>query len=348
MSSVNYRVATAVQLTEPPPSVPSLLYPYLAFIPDWAECCETIRVPKVQGWGDEYASSSRSDQSPLLNLAQGVPRDAPHPLVLEHLSQTSSDPTNARYGPILGEPSLRSGYAREIRHQYQLQGDESSVTAEDVAITTGCNMAFLTLLMVLCPPGSSVLLPMPSYFSHTMSLSIQSLKPVYIPSDPSEDFKPSLSSARSYLENHTKEEDPRMIALVSPNNPTGAVYPPDELRKWYNLARELKVALVIDEPYRHFVTNDDGNAGRKPHRLFEEHDWRETLISIGSFSSTFLRLCFHSVLTYCRGISDTRTPVGVCHRFPSSHEIDRDCLWLYAGDWFSVQNRFEYIVNTER
>lgn len=153
-------------------------------------------------------------------------------------------------------------------------------------------MAFLALLMVLCPPGSSVLIPIPNYFSHTMSISIQSLKPVFIPCTPSPAFTPSLTAAREYLSNHPKDEKPRMIALVTPNNPTGAVYPPEELKKWYDLAKEYKVALVVDETYRDFVEGEDGEGRGRPHRLFEEEDWRGTFVSLGSFSSAwhFLQL----------------------------------------------------------
>lgn len=244
---------------------------------------DTCSIPKAQGWGAEYASSSLASSLPLLDLSQGVPRSAPHPTVLEALSRSSSDPAAARYGSILGEASLRSAVAEEVRVQYHLEA--THITPEDVGITTGCNMAFLSLLMVLCPPGSSVLITLPNYFSNTMSISIQSLKPVYIPCEPSPTFTPSLQAARDYLSN-PRGENPRMIALVSPNNPTGAVYPHEELKKWYDLAKEFKVALVVDETYRDFVAGPDGKAGSVPHRLFEEEDWRGTFVSLGSFSST--------------------------------------------------------------
>ena len=174
--------------------------------------------------------------------------------------------------------------AEEVRAQYDLQRD--LVTGQDVGITTGCNMAFLVLLMTLCPPGSSVLLPLPSYFNHTMSLSLQSLNPVYIPGDPARHFAPSIDAARAYL-SAQGNGDPRMISLVTPNNPTGAVYSPEELKEWYDLAKEFKVALVLDETYRDFVVDGHGRAGGVPHRLFEEEDWRGTLISLGSFSSVW-------------------------------------------------------------
>ncbi|CAD6574667.1 MAG: hypothetical protein TREMPRED_001194, partial [Tremellales sp. Tagirdzhanova-0007] len=257
MSPLNYSMASAVAETEAPP------------------------IPKAQAWGETYASSSLSTSRPLLDLSQGVPLAAPHPTVLEAISRTSSDPASARYGPIMGESSLRSALAEEIRLNYRL--DHKQVVADDVCITTGCNMAFLTLLMAVCPPGSAVLLPLPSYFNHTMSLSLQSLKPVYIPCQPDSTFTPSLDAARAYLSD-PKGEPPRMITLVTPNNPTGAVYEPEELKRWYDLAKEFKVALVVDETYRDFVEGSGDEAGGWPHRLFEEEDWRGTLVSLGSFS----------------------------------------------------------------
>ncbi|WVQ83575.1 hypothetical protein IAT38_005716 [Cryptococcus sp. DSM 104549] len=268
MSDLNFAVAPAVQATEAPP------------------------IPKAQAWGREYASSSLASNSPPLDLSQGVPRAAPHPSVLEALASASSDPLAARYGPILGEPALRAAVAEEIRVQYDLgeeaEGSGSGLKAEDVAITTGCNMAFLSLLMVLCPPGkSSVLLPLPAYFNQSMSLSLQSVKPVYIPCEPTNKFKASLPAARAFLSSPKEGEvEPKMIVLVSPNNPTGVVYSHKEIKEWYELAKEFKVALVLDETYRDFVEGPDGLRG-VPHKLFEEADWRGTLVSLGSFSKGY-------------------------------------------------------------
>ena len=155
-------------------------------------------------------------------------------------------------------------------------------------------MAYLAVLMVLCPPGSSILLPLPAYFNITMSCSLQNVKPVYIPSLPEEGFKPSLEGARKHLEND-KDKKIRMIVLITPNNPTGAVYTAEELERWYDLAKEYKIALMLDETYRDFVEDtetgtEEGASGNKagrgrPHRLFERDDWRRTLISISSMSS---------------------------------------------------------------
>jgi aspartate/methionine/tyrosine aminotransferase len=165
-------------------------------------------------------------------------------------------------------------------------------------------MAFLVILMALCPPNtSSVLLPLPTYFNNAMSLSLQSVKPIYIPCDPDNSFSASLPAAKTYLAK-AKEEDGevkvRMIVLVTPSNPTGAVYTPEELMEWYNLAKEYGVALVLDETYRDFVEGI-------PHGLFGLEDWRSTLISIGSFSSVLGYLSGMMWWLMIRGVSNTWT-----------------------------------------
>jgi len=162
-------------------------------------------------------------------------------------------------------------------------------------------MAFLVLLMVLCPPGSKAMLALPAYFNQAMSCSLQSVTPIYIPSLPNEHFKPSLQGARQYLEKDLQREI-RMITLVTPSNPTGTVYTPEELLEWYNLAKEFKVALILDETYRDFVGDDRSSA---PHNLFELDGWGETLISIGSMSSkSHTKL---KTLLRIRGVSYTWT-----------------------------------------
>lgn len=237
-----------------------------------------LSIPRAQAWAAIYRSSHEVTTSPVLDLSQGVPRAPPHPLLLEALAKTSSDPSSAKYGPILGEPSLRSALANEFNDLYHLK---KGLSVDEIAITTGCNMAFLVLLMVLCPPGSKALLPLPAYFNHSMSCSNQSVTPVYIPCLPDQAFKPSLRGARKYLERDVKREI-RVIVLVTPSNPTGSVYTPEELLEWYVMAKEFKVALVLDETYRDFVGD-----GRKsaPHNLFAQEGWGNTLISIGSMSS---------------------------------------------------------------
>ena len=75
----------------------------------------------------------------------------------------------------------------------------------------------------------------------------------------------------------------RAVVLISPNNPTGAVYPPEVVRAIFRLCRERGVALVLDETYRDFLSD----AGTKPHGLFDEPDWQGTLVDFTASPNPF-------------------------------------------------------------
>jgi aspartate/methionine/tyrosine aminotransferase len=75
----------------------------------------------------------------------------------------------------------------------------------------------------------------------------------------------------------------KALTLVSPNNPTGAVYPQELLGQIYALCRANGTWLILDETYRDFLPN----AGDAPHGLFGEADWPSHLIQLYSFSKSF-------------------------------------------------------------
>lgn len=78
-------------------------------------------------------------------MSQGVPGSAPAKPVLESLSKVAGTHEAAKYGPILGEPRLRTALAEELRFKYGIGAEQ--LGDNEVGITTGCNMAFLVLLM---------------------------------------------------------------------------------------------------------------------------------------------------------------------------------------------------------
>ena len=81
----------------------------------------------------------------------------------------------------------------------------------------------------------------------------------------------------------------RAIVLVSPNNPSGAEYPAEVLRAFYDLAQSRGIALIVDETYRDFDSREGA-----PHDLFTDPDWGDTLIHLYSFSKAY-RLTGHRV-----------------------------------------------------
>ncbi|KAF9790293.1 PLP-dependent transferase [Thelephora terrestris] len=230
-------------------------------------------IPLVKAWGGRYQPTPTQ---PLIDMSQGVPDSPPPKLLLDAIGSYGSSESTCSYTDIAGEASMRSTLAHEMRVVY---GDHIDLTSDDIVLTAGCNMAFVAVIMALADPGDQVILPVPWYFNHKMALEMLGVEAIPLATHPSTGFQPKVEDCRSLLTDRTKA-----IALVSPNNPTGAVYAPDLLRAFAALAKSRDIALILDETYRDFITND------VPHHLFEpskDWDWRSTLIHLFSFSKSY-------------------------------------------------------------
>jgi aspartate/methionine/tyrosine aminotransferase len=75
----------------------------------------------------------------------------------------------------------------------------------------------------------------------------------------------------------------RAIVLVSPNNPTGAIYPPEVISRFHALCLRRGMVLVVDETYRDFLDP----VGARPHDVLSKGSWRGSFISLYSFSKTY-------------------------------------------------------------
>jgi aspartate/methionine/tyrosine aminotransferase len=216
------------------------------------------------------------DRRPLLNLSQAAPVDPPPEPLREAMAEmVRSEPDTHLYGPVLGLPALRS----EIAWRWSaLYGGE--IRPEEVAITAGCNQAFCTAIATAAAPGDAVMLPYPWYFNHKMWLDLAGLETVPLPCGPG--MVPDPEAARARLTPRT-----RAIVLVTPNNPTGAEYPPETVAAFARLARERGALLILDETYRDFRAADG-----RPHELFADPSWRDWLVHLYSFSKAF-RLTGH-------------------------------------------------------
>ena len=209
---------------------------------------------------------------PLIDLSQAVPGYPPALEMRKHLGELLLDPAMHGYTPILGLPALRETYAAHLSSFYGAR-----IGADEVGITSGCNQAFCLALMSIAQAGDQVILPRPHYFNHDMWMRMQGVEPVSL------DFRPG-SGAVPHVEDAEKLIGPRTraIVLISPNNPTGAVYPRATIHAFYELAKKHGIALLLDETYKDFLPE-----GERPHGLFDEPDWQGTLAHLYSFSKVF-------------------------------------------------------------
>ena len=208
----------------------------------------------------------------LLNLCQAVPSYAPAETLQDEIARLAHDPATHLYTDISGIPELRSALARHMAADYRGQIDP-----QNAGITSGCNQAFCAAIMAVAERGDNVVLPVPYYFNHQMWLDMLGVEKRLVPAFAEGRAYPLPEEAAALIDART-----RAIVLCSPNNPTGAIYPPHIIEGFYELARASGIALIIDETYKDFRSSPE-----PLHGLFAKPDWQDTFIQLYSFSKVF-------------------------------------------------------------
>ena len=226
-------------------------------------------VPSVLAWAKAYDGA----RGPLIDLSQAVPGYPAHPDMLKWLGEAAASADYIGYGAIEGEAELRKAYADHLATLYG-----AAVAADNVHITSGCNQAFNAAAMAVAGAGDTVLMTNPYYFNQETTLAMLGINVELAPLDAGAGFLPEVETIASAL-----RPGIRALALVSPNNPTGAVYPPDLLQRIFELCRRNGTWLILDETYRDFVPD----ATAAPHGLFKTQGWQDGFISLYSFSKSF-------------------------------------------------------------
>jgi aspartate/methionine/tyrosine aminotransferase len=226
-------------------------------------------IPAARAWAARYDGRA----GPAIDLTQAVPGYPPHPELLVRLAEAAGTRAAAGYGPIEGDAALREALAADMAGFYG-----APVGAADLAITAGCNLAFALAMTVAAAPGDAVLLPTPWYFNHEMALTMQGVEARPLPCRPEDGFVPDPARAAALIDARV-----RAIVLVSPNNPTGAIYPPATIEAFAALCRDRGLWLVLDETYRDFLPEERC----PPHRLFQDAEWGRNLVHLYSFSKAY-------------------------------------------------------------
>ena len=209
----------------------------------------------------------------IIDLSQAVPGYAPPALLLDHLSEAAGRPELLGYGNIEGEDALRSAYAKDLGRSYGARFDSA-----EVHITSGCNQAFVAAALTVAGPGEKLLLITPFYFNHETTLAMLGIGVEKVAATAGNGFLPDPDALAAAITPEVKA-----LVCITPNNPTGAVYPPELMERLFDLCVERGIWLMVDETYRDFLPEDQA----VPHRLFQRTNWRDHLIGLYSFSKSF-------------------------------------------------------------
>ncbi len=155
-------------------------------------------------------------------------------------------PTSQGYSDSQGLVSARTA----IVQHYQERGIDIT-DVDDVWLGNGVSELIQVALNALLDEGDEVLIPAPDYPLWTAATSLSGGKPVHYLCDESSGWMPDIEDMRSKITKRTKA-----IVIINPNNPTGAVYTPEVLRKIADLAVEHGLIVMADEIYDKILYDD--------------------------------------------------------------------------------------------
>jgi aspartate/methionine/tyrosine aminotransferase len=195
---------------------------------------------------DAKAKALKSQGENVIGFGAGEP-DFPTPeAIVEAAVDACRDPANHKYTPTGGLPELREALAVKTRRDSGLE-----VTAGQILVTNGGKQAIANSFAVLCDPGDEALVLAPYWTTYPEVIALAGGVPVVVSTDETTGFRATVDQLEAAVTDRTK-----VLLFVSPSNPTGAVYPRDEIEAIGRWAVGRGLWVLTDEIYEHLVYGD--------------------------------------------------------------------------------------------
>jgi aspartate/methionine/tyrosine aminotransferase len=226
---------TATSTPEPPAHHSSRLSKRVAGIAESA----TLAV-------DAKAKALKAAGRPVIGFGAGEP-DFPTPeYIVEAAAAAAHESKWHRYTPAAGLPALREAIAAKT-----LRDSGLAVEASQVLVTNGGKHAIFNAMAALVDDGDEVIIQAPYWVTYPEVVSIFGGVPVPVVTDESTGYRATVEQLEAARTPRTK-----MLIFVSPSNPTGAVYPADQIKAIGQWAAAHGIWVLTDEIYEHLVYGD--------------------------------------------------------------------------------------------
>ena len=192
---------------------------------------------------DAKAKALKAQGRPVVVFGAGEPDfPTPEPIV-EAAAAACHDPANHRYTPAAGMPALRQAVADKTKRDTGYEVD-----AAQVLVTNGGKQAIYNAFAAILDPGDEVILPAPYWTTYPESIRLAGGEPVEVLADETTGYLVSVEQLEAARTERTK-----VLLFVSPSNPTGAVYPEEQVRAIGEWAASHGLWVLTDEIYEHMV-----------------------------------------------------------------------------------------------
>jgi aspartate aminotransferase len=192
---------------------------------------------------DAKAKALKAAGRPVIGFGAGEP-DFPTPgYIVEAAQKAAAEPRFHKYTPAAGLPELRKAVADKTARD-----SGYAVTDDQVLVTNGGKQAVYEAFATLLDDGDEALLPAPYWTTYPEAIALAGGVPVLVHTDESTGYLASVDDLEAARTERTK-----LLVFVSPSNPTGAVYPPDQVKAIGEWAAAKGIWVVTDEIYEHLV-----------------------------------------------------------------------------------------------
>ena len=192
---------------------------------------------------DAKAKALKAKGENVIGFGAGEP-DFPTPAhIVDAAAKACHDVKNHRYTPAAGLPELREAIAVKTKRD---SGFECK--ASQVLVTNGGKHAVFVAFAALCDPGDEVICPAPYWTTYPEAITLAGGVPVVIDTTEEMGFRVTVEQLERARTPRTK-----VLLFVSPDNPSGAVYPPDEIVAIGKWAAEHGIWVITDEIYEHLT-----------------------------------------------------------------------------------------------
>ncbi|MBG0739981.1 pyridoxal phosphate-dependent aminotransferase [Paeniglutamicibacter antarcticus] len=195
---------------------------------------------------DAKAKALKAAGRPVIGFGAGEPDFATPAYIVEAAIDAARQPKNHRYSPAAGLPELKSAIAAKT-----LRDSGYAVDPSQVVVTNGGKQAVYESFATLLDPGDEVLLPAPFWTTYPEAIRLAGGVPVEVFAGPEQGYLVTVDQLEAALTPRTK-----ILLFVSPSNPTGAVYSPEQTREIGQWAAAKGLWVVTDEIYEHLTYDD--------------------------------------------------------------------------------------------
>ncbi|WP_405742860.1 pyridoxal phosphate-dependent aminotransferase [Streptomyces sp. NBC_01525] len=195
---------------------------------------------------DAKAKALRAAGRPVIGFGAGEP-DFPTPdYIVEAAVAACRMPKYHRYSPAGGLPELKSAIVAKTRR-------DSGYVVEpaEVLVTNGGKQAIYEAFAALLDPGDEVIIPAPYWTTYPESIRLAGGIPVPVVADETTGYRVGVEQLEAARTERTK-----VLVFVSPSNPTGAVYPREQVEAIGRWAARHGLWVLTDEIYEHLVYGD--------------------------------------------------------------------------------------------